>query len=218
MAKVVDALAPTINSEVQRYKGPKPLLRTQAKQLAVNAVKSYDPTSKAKLNSWVVTQLQPLSRYGREAGSSVHVSELAYRQSAEIARLSEELYDDLGAEPSDQQLADAAGISAARVKALRDMNRPVLSESAFMATDSPEAIEPAVAVTGTDPTLLTAREMVYEGLDPRDKMIYDLKTGSNGKEQLDNQSIAKRLGVTPALISQRSAMISQMILETQQRV
>jgi len=218
MAKIVDSLAPTINSEVQRYKGPKPLLRTQAKQLAIGAVKSYDPVAGAKLNSWVVTQLQPLTRYGRETGTSVHVSELAYRQAAEIHRLREEMSEDAGRAPTDEQLADASGISLARIQGLKEHSRAVVPESAFTATDSPDAIEPSVNITGSDPALITATEMVYEGLDQRDQMIYDLKTGKHGKKMIDNQNIARRLGVTPALVSQRSAKISQMILETRDRV
>ena len=31
MSKIVDTLQPTINAEVQRYTGPKPLLRAKAK-------------------------------------------------------------------------------------------------------------------------------------------------------------------------------------------
>jgi len=218
MAKIVDSLAPTINSEVQRYTGPKPLLRTQAKQLAIGAVKSYNPAAGAKLNSWVVTQLQPLTRYGRETGNSVHISELAYRQSAEVNHLREEMAEDNGREPTDEQLADAAGISVARIQGLKDHRRAVVSDSAFTNTDSPEAIEPSVNITGSDPALITATEMVYAGLDQRDQMIYDLKTGKHGKKLMDNQTIARRLGVTPALVSQRSAMISQLILETRNRV
>jgi RNA polymerase nonessential primary-like sigma factor len=218
MSKIVDSLSPTINSEIQRYTGPKPLLRTRAKSLAIKAVRTYKPDSGARLNSWVVTQLQPLSRYGRESGRLIHTSELAVRQGAAMAAAREELMDELDDEPTDQQLADHVGISTSRVKTLRALNRPVLSEGAFAGTESPEAVEPAVVETGPDPILHTATEMVYAGLSPRDKMIIDLKTGRNGKEQLDNQSIARRLGVTPALISQRSAMIAQQILETRNRV
>ena len=63
MKAVLDDLDTTINSEIQRFSGPKPLLRSKARELAVKAVKAYDPASGAKLRSWVVTQLQPLSRY-----------------------------------------------------------------------------------------------------------------------------------------------------------
>jgi DNA-directed RNA polymerase specialized sigma subunit len=60
--------------------------------------------------------------------------------------------------------------------------------------------------------------MVYESLDDRDKKILELKTGMNGKQPVDNMTIAKRLGVSPAFVSQRSAKISQMILDTRNRV
>ena len=58
-----------------------------------------------------------------------------------------------------------------------------------------------------------AEDIVYESLSKRDKVIYDLKTGKHGKAQIPNKEIAKRLGVTPALISQRSGQIAQQIRE-----
>lgn len=218
MSAIVNSLSPTINAEVQRYPGPKPLLRTKAKQLTIDAVKSYDPMSKAKLNSWIVTQLQPLSRYGREVATPVHVSELAFRQAAAVEAVRQQLADDLGDEPTDDQIADEVGISPTRIKHLRDTVRPVAYDAAFQIEESSEAVEPSVVNMGTDPSLDAAVEMVLDGLDDRDKLIYELKTGIGGKAALDNQSIAKRLGITPSYVSQRSAIISQQILETMGRV
>jgi hypothetical protein len=63
----------------------------------------------------------------------------------------------------------------------------------------------------------TAEEMVYDSLTQRDRLIYDWKTGKHGKPTLSNQQIAKRLGVTPALISQRSQQIALQIQDLAQR-
>jgi hypothetical protein len=70
MAQVVKALSPTINSEIQQFSGPKQLLRQRAKILTIKAVKNYDPLSKAKLRSWVVTNMQPLKRYNKQLFST----------------------------------------------------------------------------------------------------------------------------------------------------
>ena len=121
MSKVVSSLAPTINSEVQRYQGPKPVLRARAKLLAVDAVKSYDPNQGANLTSWVTPQLQPLSRYGREMSEPVKVGETAYRQYAALRKAQAELEDELDDTPTDEQLADHMGISAARVQKIREL-------------------------------------------------------------------------------------------------
>jgi RNA polymerase primary sigma factor len=216
MAAIVTSLEPMINSEIQRYPGPKPLLRSRAKNLAIKAVKTYDPMSKAQLSSWVVTQLQPLSRYGREINNPLQASELAYRQAAEVEATRKRLLDELGDDPTDDQLADEIGISPKRVHHLRETVRPVMYEGSM---ETPEGyIEPAERSRGTEPELKTAIELVYDSLDDRDRIIYDLKTGGHGNAALDNKSIAKRLGVSPAFISQRGAAITQLILEAKTRV
>jgi len=208
MAKVVKALEPTLTSEVQRYSGPKPVLRSRAKMLAATAVKSYNPAQGAQLRSWVVTQLQPLSRYGQQM-RPVHASELAIRQAAEANRIREEMALDLGREPEDDEVADAVGISPARLRQLREKVTATMSEGAFDVAD--EDSSPGLPGTNEPDRIGAAEDIVYNSLTERDRMIYDWKTGRNGKTQLANQLIAKRLGVTPALISQRSQQIAEQI-------
>lgn len=217
MSGVLKSLEPTINSEVQRYPGPKPLLRSKAKSLAVKAVRSYDPTSQAKLNSWVVTQMQPLSRYGREVSEPIKVGETAYRQNAAILKATAELEDELGDVPSDEQLADRLGIPTSRIEKIRYMNRAVVYEGQDEDVTDDGGGGDSVTQVGTDPLVAESKDLVYASLTPRDQAIFDFKTGSNGKKQLDNQTIARRLGVSPAFISQRSALIGQMIAETVNR-
>ena len=207
MAQVVQAMDTTINSEIQRYSGSKPLLRSRAKELAINAVKTYDPTSGAHLRSWVVTQLKPLSRYTQQL-RPVHASEVAMRQAAELNRIHTELADELGHVPTVGELADHTGLSPARINKIRVKVPASMSESQIAVDDEGFANMPGV--TGSD-VVGMADEIVYDSLSPRDKMIYDLKTGKHGKQSIPNQEIAKRLGVTPAMISQRSQQIALQI-------
>lgn len=106
MAATLKTMNPMLVSEIQRYPGPKNVLHSKAKSLAVGAIHSYDPTSGAKLSSWVTTQLQPLNRYGRAVSGSVRVPEVAMRQAAEVESRRMELIERLGDEPTDEQLAD----------------------------------------------------------------------------------------------------------------
>ena len=208
MAKVVNALEPMVNSEVQRYSGPKPLLRSKAKLLTIGAVKTFNPDKGAHLRSWLVTQLQPLSRYGQQL-RPVHASEMAIRQAAELNRLEKEYGDKNGRNPTLAELADEVGIPVARINKIRKQVKPSISESSFMEADDEEG--KAMPGTQAPDVLGTAEEIVYDSLSLRDKMIHDLKVGRHGKPVLPNQEIAKRLGVTPALISQRSQQIAMQI-------
>lgn len=216
MGKVVRALSPVINSEIQRYSGPKPLLKAKAKSLAATAVRTYNPGKGAHIRSWLVTQLQPLARYSQQL-KPVQIPEVATRQAAEVNRVRQQLSDELGREPSHIELADYTGINPRRIKKLQEMVKPVVMESAF---DVAEDTERSLPGTTTTDTLSVAEEMVYESLDDRDKMIFDLKTGKHGRTPVANQDIARRLGVTPALVSQRSSQIAGQItdLATRKRV
>jgi DNA-directed RNA polymerase specialized sigma subunit len=217
MAQVVKALSPTINSEIQQFSGPKQLLRQRAKILTIKAVKNYDPLSKAKLRSWVVTNMQPLKRYNRELGNAVHVPEQAQQQAAFLNRRAEEYSAEHGEEPSDGFLADEIGISVDRVKNLRSMSKAVVYDGTVK-TDAETNVSDLAVDSGRDGRIDAAVDTVYNSLDARDQMIYDLKTGTKGGPALDNKGIAKRLGVSPGLVSQRSADISNMILEARNRV
>lgn len=219
MASVLNTLTPTINSEITRYQGPKPLLRSEAKKLAIGAIKTYDPMSKAKLRSWVTTQMQPLTRYSREVTNPLHVSELAVRQAAEVEQARKDILEENGQDPTDDELSDHVGISVKRIQKIRNDVKPVAYESAFeSAGDGDSSVDPSINIMGTDPSVTAATELVLASLDDRDRMIFVHKTGHQGAEELDNQSIAARLGVSPAFISQRSEAISKMILETTDRV
>lgn len=215
MAQVVSTLKPMINVEIQRYAGPKTILRNRAKQLAIKAVKNYDPASGAKLSSWVVTQLQPLNRYSKKLTRPVQSSEVAIRQAAEVERRRVELTDELGSEPTEEQLADTVGLSIGRLQQLRRTVRPIVTEGQI--TESAEGGSddftfPGVNNTGTDPVLKSAVEMIYSDLGERDKQIFELKTGYGGKPVVDNMTIAKRLGISPGLVSQRSLDITNRIM------
>jgi len=209
MAGVVKALDPVLVTEVQHYSGPKPLLRAKAKSLAVKAVKSYDPAQGAQLRSWVTTQLKPLSRYSQRM-RSVQVSEMASRQAAELHTMGQRLAEDLGREPTDDELADSTGLSLRRIEYLKSNVKPSLTESQLTKPTS-EGEEGALPAVTTSNVAQLSADAVYQGLGPREKAIFDWKTGAHGKQQLSNQDIARRLGVTPALVSQISERISKQI-------
>jgi len=215
LATVMTELDPMINSEIHRYPGPKPLLRSRARKLALDAVRSYDPAAGAQLRSWVVTQMQPLSRYSNKL-KPIKLPEVAVRQAAEIHRLDRELASEWGHNPTDEELADEAGISVRRIQKLRTMVRPVLSEGSMQVTGDEDSMGLSPGVDAPR-SLSGTEDAVYESLTPRDKQIFDMKTGKHGKQLLSNQEIARRLGVTPALISQRTQAIAMSVQDLSAR-
>ena len=104
LTKVVEAAGPVITSEIHRYSGPKTLLRGKAKLLTIKAIKSYNPTKGAALRTWVVSQLQPLTRYSNVL-KPVKISEEMTRRSAELNNTAQQLSQQLGRNPSDTELS-----------------------------------------------------------------------------------------------------------------
>ena len=181
----------------------------------MKAIKSYNPAAGAQLRSWVTTQLQPLARYGQQM-RPVKAPEVAIRQAAQINRVTMEMSDTLGRDPTDDEIADEVGISAKRVRNLKSMVTPSVSEGTMSAAEDEDMVQGLPAVSQPDRLKFT-EEVVYEALGDRDKMIFDLKTGKHGRTMLSNQEIARRLGVTPALISQRSLAIATQIADVTNR-
>lgn len=217
MTAIVRELKPLINSEINKYSGSNTVLRTKARALAIKAVKSYDPTAGAKLTSWVTSQMRPLIRYSRYINNPSQTSELAIRQGAEIAAARDELSHDTGIDPTDEQLADYTGLSTKRIGLVRKMTPASVTTGRIEDSSGDSEGGPTLIGLAGDPSegMYKSLELVRDSLSDRDKSILDYKTGYNGKQRLDNKSIAKRLGVTPSSVTQRSKSIADLILGNQ---
>lgn len=216
MAGLVDAFMPTVNAEIMQYSGPKELLRARGRYLVTQAVKSFDPMGGTRLNSWVVTNLKQLSRYGKRL-RPVRASEAMLRNAAELAAIERRLEDDLGRMPTDEELVDETGWSAKTIGEIRKSAVASVSGSSFGEDDEGEgsAAEPGLVRPSRVPY---AAEAVYMGLDDKDKAIFDGKTGMHGKAQSSGSSLADMLKISPAAISQRSAAIGLDIAEAARRL
>jgi len=213
MQVMLDALDPVITSEIQRFSGPQDLLKHKARVLTVKAVKNYKPESGANIKSWVVTQMQPLSRYSNQL-KPVYTPEVAVQHAAEVNRLREQFILDEQRNPTDDELADVSGLSVKRIQSLASKTPVIMPESNYDTGSDETVTTPAVS---TPSQLSTVEDVVYESLNDRDKAIHDFKVGRHGKPQLANQDIAKRLGISPAAVSQRSQQIAAQIADLHDR-
>lgn len=210
MAGLVEAFMPTVNAEIMQYSGPKELLRSRGRFLVTQAIKSFDPMSGTRLNSWVVTNLKQLSRYGKRL-RPVRASEVMLRNAAELATVEKRLEDDLGRKPTDEELTDETGWSAKAIAEIRKSSVASVSGGSFGDDDEGEGVsEPGLIRPSRVPY---AAEAVYMGLDDKDKDIFDGKTGMHGKKQTSGSSLADMLKLSPAAVSQRSAAIGRDIAD-----
>ncbi len=203
---LVKAVQPVIDSVV-RPLGNSPVIRGRARQMALRAFSTYDP-ARASLRTHLMHQFQGLRRISAQHDSPIRVPERVMLQRQTLQDAAAELQDQLGRPPSDNELADHSGLSVARIRHIRQYQRP-LAEGTF---DRPNADDEGgsggPAVEGSTPQHVLD-EFVYGALPPRDQLIFDYALGRNGYPKLNTQQIAAELGVTPGAISQRLAAIQR---------
>jgi DNA-directed RNA polymerase specialized sigma subunit len=207
-AEFVRTVQPIIASGVKTYAGGNPLAGPQAKVLAINAARTFDP-QKSKFSTHLNSQLQQLQRLSRQQTQVLQVPERVLLENRTIRQTIEELRDSYGREPSDAELATAVGVPLARLQKVRAY-RPGLNTGRLSQTsEDSDSAEPAVRKLG----LAGARDhwvqLVYDDLDPMEQRIMEMTLGLNGQPKRSNQEIAKRLKVSPSAVTQRKMRIQR---------
>ena len=201
---------PVIDKSMRSYaKNASPAVRSKAKVLAVKAFKTYDPSGRSKLSTWLHTQMQPLSREA-QSYDTVHTPEKIRFDLAHVNKMHNRFVDENNREPNEDELADYTGLSRKRIAHIRKYDRKLLYESFF----DPEDDDDSGSLPGTNKPENLWADFVYAELGEKDKLIYDLKTGRGGRgKPLSVNQIAKKVGISASAVSQRLAKISQRIQE-----
>jgi len=206
---LIGASQANIKKALQMYVGyDEPAIRAHAKILAVKAFKSFDPKKGARLRTHFLNQLQPLRRFSAKRRFVFNVPEKAQIELAGISTAKKELHDRLNREPTDLELADHMGLSMRRIQKLRQLKMP-MSEGGRVDEDG----EVFQDISKTTSKLDTWADFVYHDLNPTDRKIFEWRTGFNGRKQLKNGDIAKKLKMTPGAITQRVNKIYDTIAE-----
>ena len=204
-AGVLDALEPTITKATKAYAGQvNPLVLGSARRMALSALGTYDPR-KGSLTTHVYGSLQGLRRTTGQLTSAIKIPERVTLDHLAINRVHNELFDKLGRPPTDDELADHTGISQKRINHVRGFS-PAMTEGYF-ATLGEGGHTPAVVGRHTD----TWAQLIRDELSPIDQHVLDWTLGLNGKPQLSNQEIARKLNRSPGLISQRKGYIQSLL-------
>lgn len=209
---MINDLSPDIDKAIYAYAGMNagPTIKTKAKVLAVRAIKSYDPKSKANLRSWIYTQLQPLNRYSRELSPSP-MPERALLQVASLKKVENDFYENYGRMPSDAELTDITGLSAKNIGSIRRLNKRTVNEGQNLyGAEDPSSY--GERVQSKEPTYKDdIMHMLYTTLSPSEQVIMEHKLGFNNKPILSNNDIAARLKMSPGRVSQLSNKIADQL-------
>lgn len=207
-AVMLKQLKPTISSAITSYApGKEKELSIQAAKLALNALKSYDPSYGTDPKTHVFNNLKRLSRINGQRANIIPVSEGMSAEQRMLQRLSADFEDDFGREPSLEELADRSGFSIRKVEKLLDAN-VVVNDSSQVSEESHNSTFFTKDITDED-----YFDYVYKSVGPIDQKIMEWASGFHGKPQLPNQVIAQKLGITPAAVSQRKNRIQSLMSE-----
>lgn len=204
---LLEAVSPQIGTALHTFApGMEQGLLLKANTMAMNAAKSYDPNRGLKFKNYVYQQLQPLQRVAGKRSNIVQVPERHLIEGRRLAEETQRFLDERGYEPSTADLADFTGMSIKRIETIRS-HRTSVSESK---ATSPEG----------DPMSAQREDLqkawcdyVYSSLPSFDQKIYEWRTGYAGSPTLGVVEISRRLGTSPATVSQRMKRITEMIQE-----
>lgn len=215
MGRILQAARPVLNSAITTYaSGSSPLIKSKAKQLAIQAIKSYDPKSKASLNSWIMLQLKGLRRFENNA-TPIKVPERIRLDNYRVYRARQEYKERTGREPTTEHLSRATGLPPKRISYVEDIAKPQHNEGYYL--NQSEVSDRSAYVPGVEATNWQNvwAEYVYHDLDDTNKRIYDMsmQRGPYANKQLSVKNIADELGVSAAAVSQRRTRIADKLAE-----
>ena len=210
---LLDAHAPIIEKEVTRWGAsglPPVVLRAQARKLAIEAFKSYDP-AKAKLTTHVMNHMQRMDRFVNTHAPDIRVAQEKVHLGNKVIRAKHELELNLGREATVDEIAKHAGVGKETIGTLRRHQARLYSsnegEDSF---NQPvrDDIDHAGLVMG----------FLHHDLSPQQQIVFRHLTGHDGHEVLPPAEIAKKAGISVQRVSNIKAQILKKARRYQQAV
>lgn len=212
--KILTAVQPVVDSALTNYAGNNatPTMRSKARLMALKALTTFDPKM-GNVRTHLLSQLQSLRRAAAKEQNIISIPEQVGLDFQHITTAENELRDQYGRDPTDDELSDYTSLSKRRIQKIRKFNQPIAegTVSQIVDADSGGGGEVASEVPGQTNAADAWMNFVYDDLGPTDKLIMDLTLGRNGRRRASTQDIAKRLRLTPGAISQRAAKIQAML-------
>lgn len=202
--KAFDRLA--MNAVGQQKSVNPALLKSRARLLTSEAIKSYDPSMGTHLSTHVYNYLRPLNRSAKDMTEIAPMSRYYGDESAKLISFVQGFTEENGREPDDLEIRDNLGMSEVRLKKLNKAIKYEVPESQIVG-----GIENDEGEDSERLNLWT--DYIYNDLDSTGRKIMDFKLGRNGREPMSNDDIAAKLGISPVEVSNRAAKIAGSILE-----
>jgi RNA polymerase primary sigma factor len=184
------------------------------------AVERFDPAKKAKLSTYAAWWIkQAIKRALADQGKTIRLPVHLIDKVAKVRRLSLQMSDELGREPTADELGEEIGIDGDKIERLKSLGiRPASLDAPIgdeEGTEFGEAIGDEAAQTPfeslREKNLLDEIDGLLAVLDHREKKIISQRFGLGGGKPKTLENVAENLGVTRERIRQlQNAALSKL--------
>lgn len=206
---------PVLQKAVDAYGGDRanPIHLGYARQIAINAIRQYSPSHNTHITTYLWHRLKGLQRKFTQEENITKIPErlvlIKNQMDARVAELTEEL----GREPSDEEIADDMGISIPLIKRLRNLEKAIPASYEY---DIGENSEEGGSFSVVMPHMEQKRwnsilMLVYGDLSDKERVLMENLYGMNGKNPVSLSEAAKKAGMSIATASRRFAEIRDRI-------